>query len=446
MADDNPPVIGAGTVANGSFAGPMAGTGASGPDRASGTILFSDADSSETHSVAIIGVAASGVIGGLPDQQALLSLLSTGTLREPAGGAEGGVDWTFDAPGSLFNYLAVGETATLTYQLKITDSDGGEVSQDVTIEAGQMPTSNEYSYSFANGLGPWTTWLNDTKTSFVRRRDRACAVRGSRAWGWRWPRRALSRLESQQGKRFARRARRQRVHSCKRYLCPFVPCNEPGRDAQRQLLDARERKSLHGRGGNEASRRGPALGRSAMIRRAVILSFLALSACSTVQSLGGGPAMAALGPSERIQLRVRTGNDQMDALVYELAYQQFADVLPLREKQPYTGALEITFASTAQSGFLGTGTTIATGHAASTGWYTGGQVVSTTLTGGTFLEWQNSTMLAVLKRDDGERLWSADYSYKGGWELSGWVVNTPEEAARLIVKRLKARFVADKAK
>ena len=54
-------------------------------------------------------------------------------------------------------------------------------------------------------------------------------------------------------------------------------------------------------------------------------------------------------------------------------------------------------------------------------------------------------MLAVLRRADGERLWSADYNYKGGWEMSGWVVNTPDEAARLVTKRLKARYVADAA-
>ncbi len=56
---------------------------------------------------------------------------------------------------------------------------------------------------------------------------------------------------------------------------------------------------------------------------------------------------------------------------------------------------------------------------------------------------QNSTMLAVLRQGDGERLWSGDYSYKGGWELSGWVVNTPEEAARLVAKRLKGQYLKD---
>lgn len=179
-----------------------------------------------------------------------------------------------------------------------------------------------------------------------------------------------------------------------------------------------------------------------MFRRSVLIGLLSLSACSTV-STSGGAALTALSSDDRIQLRVRTGNAQMDALVYEMAYQQFSEVMPLREKEPYTGALEITFASSTQNGFLGTSNAYSTGQAYSSGWYTGGSVTTTAIHSGTVLEWQNSTMLAVLKRSDGQRLWSADYSYKGGWELSGWVVNTPEEAARLVTKRLKARFVED---
>ncbi len=179
---------------------------------------------------------------------------------------------------------------------------------------------------------------------------------------------------------------------------------------------------------------------------AIGLLALALAGCSTVETSGGGATVATVLPSERIQLKVRTGDDQMDALVYELAYEQFGKVMPLREKPPYTSELEITFASSTQSGFLGSTSTFGGGRGASSGWYTGGRSVSASLSSGAFLQWQNSTMLAVLKHDDGERLWSADYSYKGGWEMSGWVVNTPEEAARLITKRLAARFVADSRK
>jgi len=59
------------------------------------------------------------------------------------------------------------------------------------------------------------------------------------------------------------------------------------------------------------------------------------------------------------------------------------------------------------------------------------------------LSWQNSTMVIVLKDAGGARLWTADYEYKGGSDISGFWVNTADEAAKLCVKRLKARMKRD---
>jgi hypothetical protein len=142
----------------------------------------------------------------------------------------------------------------------------------------------------------------------------------------------------------------------------------------------------------------------------------------------------------------------MDKLVYEMAYQEFSDVLPLREREPFTGVMEITFVSSDQSWFIGSSSTFGNVAAYGSGWYSGSGYVGGTATasgssasvssGGSFT-WQNSTMMIVLKRTDGERLWTADYNYKRGWELSGWVVNTPDEAARLILKRLRESFKND---
>ena len=55
-------------------------------------------------------------------------------------------------------------------------------------------------------------------------------------------------------------------------------------------------------------------------------------------------------------------------------------------------------------------------------------------------------MDAVLTRGEGEPLWTANYSYKGGYELSGFVIDTPEKAARLVARRLATRFAADSKK
>ena len=174
-----------------------------------------------------------------------------------------------------------------------------------------------------------------------------------------------------------------------------------------------------------------------------LVSFSALASCSTVETTGGGETLAAQLPTEHLQLRVRTGDDRMDATVYQAAYRQFSRVMPLREAPPFTGSLEITFASTSQSNFQRSETKEAAGHATTGAWYTGGGALGSMLSAGTFLEWQDSTMLAVLRHNDGVQLWSASYDYKGGYELSGFVVNTPEKAARLVAKRLAARFAAD---
>lgn len=190
------------------------------------------------------------------------------------------------------------------------------------------------------------------------------------------------------------------------------------------------------------------------MRISIALASLAIlfAGCSSVQTQKTNAPLSTIQASERFQLLVRTGNAVMDKLVYEMAYQQFSGLVPLREKEPYTGVMEITFASSDQSWFVGSSSTVGNATAYGSGWYSGTGYVGGTATvsgssatvssGGSFT-WQNSTMLIVLKKEDGERLWTADYNYKGGWEMSGWVVNTPDEAARLVIKRLKQKFEDD---
>ncbi len=188
-----------------------------------------------------------------------------------------------------------------------------------------------------------------------------------------------------------------------------------------------------------------------IIFTSLLLAFV-LAGCSSVETQKTATPLAAIQSTGRFQLLVRTGNGVMDKLVYEMAYQQFGSLVPLREKEPYTGAMEITFASSDQSWFVGTSSSVGNATASGSGWYSGNGYIggtatisgnSTTVSSGGSFTWQNSTMFIVLKKADGERLWTADYNYKGGWEMSGWVVNTPDEAARLVIKRLKQKFSED---
>jgi len=152
---------------------------------------------------------------------------------------------------------------------------------------------------------------------------------------------------------------------------------------------------------------------------------------------------------------VSTGQPGLDKIIYEIAYLEIGQLIDINEKEDLigqSGKLEITFTSTPESAFIGSGTTVGSAYASTNGWYYGNGYwggtgyasgTSTTIASGSAFTWQNSTMLMTLRDKEGNRLWTADYQYKGGWEMSGWVVNTPDEAGRLCVKRLKKRMEAD---
>ncbi|MBR0934092.1 VCBS domain-containing protein [Bradyrhizobium jicamae] len=108
-------------------------TGSITPDTASGLVTFTDVDLSDTHHVTVAGVGEIGVTTGLPDHATVLSWLSLGKLTDSTDGVTGADHWTFAAPDKSFDYLAAGETLTLTYLIQVDDHHGGVVTQPVTI-------------------------------------------------------------------------------------------------------------------------------------------------------------------------------------------------------------------------------------------------------------------------------------------------------------------------
>src|SRR6185437_9737102 len=110
------------------------GTNNPGDDTVMGTITFTDVDLSDHHTVTVTGVSASGVTSGLPDNATILDWVSLGTLTDTTGSGLGGSQpWGFSAQDKNFDYLAAGETLTLTYAVQVDDHNGGVVSQDVVI-------------------------------------------------------------------------------------------------------------------------------------------------------------------------------------------------------------------------------------------------------------------------------------------------------------------------
>ncbi len=86
-------------------------TGSTTLDTATGAVTFTDVDLSDTHTVTVTGVAATGITTGLATNSTVLGWLSLGALTDTTGtGATGSDAWSFSAQDKNFDYLAVGET------------------------------------------------------------------------------------------------------------------------------------------------------------------------------------------------------------------------------------------------------------------------------------------------------------------------------------------------
>jgi VCBS repeat-containing protein len=111
--------------------------GSTTPDTATGTLTFSDVDLTDTHSVSVS--LDSAVWSANPDfvpsdtLADLQNALAT-ALHDSTGSGAGGIDWTFAIQDKDLDFLAPGETLTVTYD--VTVSDGLTTStQQVTVTA-----------------------------------------------------------------------------------------------------------------------------------------------------------------------------------------------------------------------------------------------------------------------------------------------------------------------
>ncbi|WP_347951913.1 VCBS domain-containing protein [Bradyrhizobium sp. SSUT77] len=131
--NDQPTIVPGATTATGSITEAAGTTGSTASDTASGTIAFADVDLSDTHTVSITGVTVGGTTSGLPANSTLLSWLSLGVKADSTNGAVGSQPWSFAAQDKNFDFLAAGQTATLTYTVRVADAHGGSTSQNVVV-------------------------------------------------------------------------------------------------------------------------------------------------------------------------------------------------------------------------------------------------------------------------------------------------------------------------
>jgi VCBS repeat-containing protein len=112
------------------------------PHTASGAVIFTDLDLIDSHAVTITGVSIDGATAGLADYATVRGWLSLDTFVDSTNGVPGSQAWSFSAEDLNFDYLAYGQSVTLTYTIEVDDHhNGGVVSQDVviTIEGNDEP-------------------------------------------------------------------------------------------------------------------------------------------------------------------------------------------------------------------------------------------------------------------------------------------------------------------
>ena len=98
-------------------------SGTVGESNATYAIAFTDLDLNNTgHTVAqsVTTTASSGVT--IPSGINFLSFM-TSSLAFTSAGNGGQINWTFQAPDSAFDFLAAGQTLTITYQFNVTDQN-----------------------------------------------------------------------------------------------------------------------------------------------------------------------------------------------------------------------------------------------------------------------------------------------------------------------------------
>ncbi len=101
----------------------------------SGTLSVIDVDIPQTVSVSVVDVVASGVTTGLVlDNTTLFTMLSvdSGDVINNVS-TTGTISWSFNSNGEAFNYLASGETLTLTYTIKATDDNNPTTNDTQTV-------------------------------------------------------------------------------------------------------------------------------------------------------------------------------------------------------------------------------------------------------------------------------------------------------------------------
>ena len=128
--NDSPTITAGSTTATGAITELAATTGSSASDSSSGSVAFADPDLADHHSVTPSGPTFAWSGGSLSAGK-ITALTNASTLQltetDSTGTGSGSVAWNYSAADKTFDFLAAGQTLTITYALTISDGHGGSV-------------------------------------------------------------------------------------------------------------------------------------------------------------------------------------------------------------------------------------------------------------------------------------------------------------------------------
>src|SRR5260221_84522 len=116
-------IVAAATTASGAITEQAGVTAGTATDLASGSIVFTDADLTDTHRVLNVVPQGAGYLGSF----------TLGALADSTGGVDGSIPWTFSVADGALDFLATGQTLVQSYAVTIGDFHNGPATQIVTV-------------------------------------------------------------------------------------------------------------------------------------------------------------------------------------------------------------------------------------------------------------------------------------------------------------------------
>jgi VCBS repeat-containing protein len=162
MTNHNPDITS--PTVNDSFSETANTTGSTTTHNLSGTMNFKDSDHSDTHTTSA-ALTNTAVSGGTAIPTASLTNLQNALTSHIASDSNGSgvIDWSFSAPDDDFDFLAKGQTLTLTYEVTVTDNHGGSGQKAVNITV----TGSDDKPIITMSAGATVTEQPDTTLSFA---------------------------------------------------------------------------------------------------------------------------------------------------------------------------------------------------------------------------------------------------------------------------------------